>query len=51
MTPASSSTGGDEEAVVFGEQGDRGEEFDFHDGYGWLRGYQGEARERGESVS
>ncbi len=36
--------GGDEEAVGLGEQGGGGEEFDFHDGYGWLWGYQGEAR-------
>jgi hypothetical protein len=36
--------GGDEEAVGLGEQGDGGEEFDFHD-----KRYEGEARGRGES--
>jgi len=38
--------GGDEEAVGLGEQGDGGEEFDFHD-----KRYEGEARGRGESES
>ena len=41
--------GGDQDAEGLGEQGDGGEEFDFHDGYGWLWGYEGEARGRGES--
>ena len=41
--------GGDEDAEGLGEQGDGGEEFDFHDRNGWLRGYEGEARGRGES--
>jgi hypothetical protein len=36
--------GGNEEAVGLGEQGDGGEEFDFHD-----KRYEGEARGRGES--
>jgi len=41
--------GGDQDAEGLGEQGDGGEEFDIHDREQRLRGYQGEARGRGES--